>query len=94
ALGDDPASRTVRAALTPRVRLVELPLHGTLPEKIRVRAEGRPLVRVDRGGGRPGEPDDAVRAVLRAAGTILVADYGRGTATAVRPWLAEAARRV
>ncbi|WP_327188453.1 D-glycero-beta-D-manno-heptose 1-phosphate adenylyltransferase [Streptomyces xinghaiensis] len=94
ALGDDPASRTVRAALAPRVRLVELPLHGTLPEKIRVRADGRPLVRVDRGGGRPGEPDEAVRAVLRAAGTILVADYGRGTATAVRPWLAEAARRV
>ncbi|WP_078843300.1 D-glycero-beta-D-manno-heptose 1-phosphate adenylyltransferase [Streptomyces albus] len=94
ALGDDPASRTVRAALSPRVRLVELPLHGTLPEKIRVRADGRPLVRIDRGGGSPGEPDDAVRAALRGAGAVLVADYGRGTATAVRRYLAEAARRV
>ncbi|MBQ0986934.1 D-glycero-beta-D-manno-heptose 1-phosphate adenylyltransferase [Streptomyces sp. F63] len=94
ALGDDPASRTVRAALAPRVRLVELPLHGTLPEKIRIRADGRPLVRIDRGGGSPGEPDDAARAALRAAGAVLVADYGRGTATALRPYLAEAARRV
>ncbi|NEA94218.1 D-beta-D-heptose 1-phosphate adenosyltransferase, partial [Actinospica acidiphila] len=51
ALGDDPASEAVRQQLAGRVRLLELPLHGTLPVKTRVLAGGRPLVRIDRGGG-------------------------------------------
>ncbi|MDT3400822.1 D-beta-D-heptose 1-phosphate adenosyltransferase, partial [Streptomyces sp. B1866] len=93
ALGRDPASEAVRAGLRPLVRLVELPLTGTLPVKTRIRAGGRPLVRVDRGGGTPGRPGSAVLDALRAAPAVLVADYGRGTAAAVRPWLAEAARR-
>ncbi len=59
ALGDDPASEAVRRELKGRVRLVELPLDGTLPVKTRVMASGRPLVRIDRGGGTPGEPHRA-----------------------------------
>jgi rfaE bifunctional protein nucleotidyltransferase chain/domain len=94
ALGDDLASDTVREALRSRVRLAELPLEGTLPVKTRVRVGGRPLVRVDHGGGTPGEPDGAVLAALADAGAVLVADYGRGTAGAVRPYLLRAARRI
>ncbi|ARQ67799.1 D-glycero-beta-D-manno-heptose 1-phosphate adenylyltransferase [Streptomyces marincola] len=94
ALGTDPASETVRAMLPPEVRLVELPLDGTLPVKSRVLADGRPLVRVDRGGGVPGPPGPAVRRVLDEARAVLVADYGQGTAAAMRQPLAEAARRV
>ncbi|MEU0088301.1 D-glycero-beta-D-manno-heptose 1-phosphate adenylyltransferase [Streptomyces sp. NPDC006274] len=94
ALGDDAASEAVRRALHGRVRLVEVPLNGTLPVKTRVMAGGRPLVRIDRGGGTPGEPGDAVRDALAGAHTVLVADYGRHTVSAVREYLAAAARRV
>ncbi|MDQ0994647.1 D-glycero-beta-D-manno-heptose 1-phosphate adenylyltransferase [Streptomyces sp. V3I7] len=93
ALGDDPASDAVRRALRGRVRLVELPLSGTLPVKTRVLASGRPLVRIDRGGGTPGEPDGAVPDALAQAHAVLVADYGRHTARAVREHLAAVARR-
>ncbi|OKK00017.1 PfkB family carbohydrate kinase [Streptomyces sp. CB02400] len=92
ALGDDPASEAVRRELSGRIRLLELPLHGTLPVKTRVLAGGRPVVRIDRGGGTPGEPDDAVREALAGAHAVLVADYGRHTAGAVRPHLEDAAR--
>jgi bifunctional ADP-heptose synthase (sugar kinase/adenylyltransferase) len=92
ALGDDPASEAVRRELSGRIRLLELPLHGTLPVKTRVLAGGRPVVRIDRGGGTPGEPDDAVREALAGAHAVLVADYGRHTAGAVRPQLEDAAR--
>ncbi|MFK4070185.1 D-glycero-beta-D-manno-heptose 1-phosphate adenylyltransferase [Streptomyces sp. NPDC029674] len=88
ALGDDPASEAVRRELSGRVKLVELPLNGTLPVKTRVLASGRPLVRFDRGGGTPGEPDAAVRDALAGAHAVLVADYGRHTASAVREHLA------
>ncbi|UYQ65048.1 D-glycero-beta-D-manno-heptose 1-phosphate adenylyltransferase [Streptomyces peucetius] len=94
ALGDDAASEAVRRALHGRVRLVEVPMNGTLPVKTRVMAGGRPLVRIDRGGGTPGEPGDAVRDALAGAHTVLVADYGRHTVGAVREQLVAAARRV
>ncbi|MEU0662442.1 MULTISPECIES: D-glycero-beta-D-manno-heptose 1-phosphate adenylyltransferase [Streptomyces] len=94
ALGDDPASEAVRRSLRGRVRLVELPLNGTLPVKTRVLAGGRPLVRIDRGGGAPGEPDGAVRDTLAQAHAVLVADYGRHTASAVREHLAAVAPKV
>ncbi|MFE9773197.1 D-glycero-beta-D-manno-heptose 1-phosphate adenylyltransferase [Streptomyces sp. NPDC005931] len=93
ALGDDPASETVRRGLGDRVRLLELPLDGTLPVKTRVLAGGRPVVRIDRGGGTPGEPDEAVREALSGAHAVLVADYGRRTAGVLRPYLEAAARR-
>jgi rfaE bifunctional protein nucleotidyltransferase chain/domain len=88
ALGDDDASEAVRRQLRGRVRLVEIPLKGSLPVKTRVLASGRPLVRIDRGGGTPGEPDAAVREALAQAHAVLVADYGRHTAGAVREHLA------
>jgi rfaE bifunctional protein nucleotidyltransferase chain/domain/rfaE bifunctional protein kinase chain/domain len=94
ALGDDPASESVRAMLPPGVRLAELPLDGSLPVKSRVLAGGRPVVRVDRGGGAAGPPGEAVRRALAEARAILVADYGQGAVAAVRGSLAEAARRV
>ncbi|WP_037677976.1 PfkB family carbohydrate kinase [Streptomyces griseus] len=93
ALGDDPASEAVRRDLQGRVRLLEIPLNGTLPVKTRVLAGGRPVVRIDRGGGTPGEPDDAVREALEGARAVLVADYGRHTAEAVRPHLEAVVRR-
>ncbi|MET9880334.1 PfkB family carbohydrate kinase [Actinacidiphila glaucinigra] len=93
ALGGDPASTAVRRLLTPRVKVVELPLHGTLPVKTRILADGHPLVRVDRGNGSPGRPGRGVTEVLRQAHTVLVADYGRGTASAVREQLAALCRR-
>ncbi|RKN05680.1 D-glycero-beta-D-manno-heptose 1-phosphate adenylyltransferase [Streptomyces radicis] len=94
ALGGDPASDAVRSMLPPGVRLAELPLDGTLPVKSRVLAGGRPVVRMDRGGGTPGPAGPTVRRALAEAGAILVADYGQGTVAAVRGALAEAARRV
>ncbi|WP_049579819.1 D-glycero-beta-D-manno-heptose 1-phosphate adenylyltransferase [Streptomyces sp. SBT349] len=94
ALGGDPASDAVRAMLPRGVRLAELPLDGTLPVKSRVLAGGRPVVRMDQGGGTPGPPGATVRRALAGAGAILVADYGQGTVAAVRGALAEAARRV
>ncbi|SFC69450.1 D-glycero-beta-D-manno-heptose 1-phosphate adenylyltransferase [Streptomyces aidingensis] len=94
ALGDDQASETVRAVMPPGVRLVEIPLRGTLPVKTRVCVDGRPLVRVDRGDGRPGTPGDEAREVLREARAVLVADYGRATASALREELSEAARHL
>ncbi|MGW6566326.1 PfkB family carbohydrate kinase [Streptomyces sp. NPDC054975] len=93
ALGDDEASTLVRQALDGRVRTAGIPLDGTLPVKTRVLAAGRPLVRVDRGGGTPGRPGPEVLALLASARAILVADYGRGTADALRGALAEAAVR-
>ncbi|MFF6879777.1 PfkB family carbohydrate kinase [Streptomyces sp. NPDC012474] len=93
ALGDDEASEAVRRGLRGRVRLLEIPLEGTLPVKTRVLAGGRPVVRIDRGGGTPGEPGDAVRDALAGAHAVLVADYGRHTAGALSPLLEDAARR-
>ncbi|MFI8321324.1 D-glycero-beta-D-manno-heptose 1-phosphate adenylyltransferase [Streptomyces sp. NPDC085529] len=94
ALGTDADGEAARRALGDRVRVVPLPLHGTLPVKTRVLAGGRPLVRLDRGGGRPGAPSAAVEAVLRSARAVLVSDYGRGTPDVLRPVLAAVARRV
>ncbi|MEY7980867.1 PfkB family carbohydrate kinase, partial [Streptomyces pilosus] len=93
ALGDDPASEAVRRGLSGRVRLLELPLHGPLPVKTRVLAGGRPVGRIARGGGTPGEPDGAVCEALAGAHAVLVADYGRHTAGAVRAHLEDVARR-
>jgi len=59
-----------------------LPVHGPTPEKIRLRARGRVLLRLDRGGtGEPaGDPPPAALAALRAADAVLVSDYGNGMA--------------
>nr|WP_247695505.1 D-glycero-beta-D-manno-heptose 1-phosphate adenylyltransferase [Streptomyces sp. B93] len=87
-VGDDGASRALRELLRGRVELIALPLTGPLPEKTRVLAQDRPVVRVDRGDGRTREATDAARAALRNAPAVLVSDYGRGAADALRDTLA------
>ncbi|MER7520302.1 D-glycero-beta-D-manno-heptose 1-phosphate adenylyltransferase [Streptomyces sp. NPDC126499] len=94
AIGSDEASEAARRCLGDRIRVVAVPLDGTLPVKTRVLAGGRPLLRLDRGGGTPGKPGPEALRALETAGAILVADYGRGTADVLREALAEAARRV
>jgi D-beta-D-heptose 7-phosphate kinase/D-beta-D-heptose 1-phosphate adenosyltransferase len=96
-LGDDETSGALRGLLTPRVRLVELPLTGHPPEKTRIRANGHPLVRLDRSApGVVGEPGSRVAAALAGADAVIVADYGQGTTgrPRMRELLAAAARRV
>ena len=81
ALGRDPAGETVARLLADRgVGVVDAGLQGPTPEKVRVRADGRSLLRVDRGGSPPPVgpfPPEAAAAVGRAS-AVLVADYGRG----------------
>lgn len=88
ALGQGRSDALVRESLAPCVRLLELPLRGTVPEKTRLCAEGRPLLRLDRGGGTVGPMTDEARAALAGAQTILVSDYGRGVAARLRAELA------
>lgn len=60
------------------IEVVDLVDHGTTGEKIRVRVDGRTLLRVDRGRPGPiGGLPDAARP-LRDAAAVLVSDYGRG----------------
>ena len=78
ALGRDAAGEELRALLS-GIDVIDLGLHGTTPEKIRVLAGGRPVVRLDRGGEARGcgpLPPGA----LDGADAILVSDYGRGVA--------------
>ncbi|GAA2406392.1 D-glycero-beta-D-manno-heptose 1-phosphate adenylyltransferase [Streptomyces glaucosporus] len=99
ALGEDPASARLRELLAPWVTVAALPLEGSLSEKTRVLAGGRPVVRLDRGDGRaaagsPGSVSGEVREAIASAPALLVSDYGRGAADAVRGLLAERAGRV
>jgi D-beta-D-heptose 7-phosphate kinase/D-beta-D-heptose 1-phosphate adenosyltransferase len=98
ALSGDVAARELAALLDEAgVEVVDLGLSGATPEKVRVRAQGRTLLRLDRGGGGvPGGISDPARAALRSADAVLVADYGRGVAAdaSVRAALTEAASRI
>ena len=84
ALARDLPGRELAAVLAETgVEVVDLGLGGPTPEKVRVRADRRSLLRIDRGGGASGpigsvtaEAEDAIR----SAGTVLVSDYGRGLA--------------
>ncbi|MEW2386660.1 PfkB family carbohydrate kinase [Micromonospora sp. NPDC047707] len=81
ALADDPAGARVAELLTAAgVRVYPLRMPGTTPEKIRLRAGGQTLLRLDRGGEptAPAEPPEAALAVIAAAGGVLASDYGRG----------------
>jgi D-beta-D-heptose 7-phosphate kinase / D-beta-D-heptose 1-phosphate adenosyltransferase len=94
ALADDPAGRELANLLAGAgVRVVDLGLRGPTPEKIRVRTDGRSLLRMDR-GGEPGAVgtlgEDGLRA-LTLARAVLVADYGRGVAA--QPGVREVLRR-
>lgn len=94
ALGDDEASNALRRLLAERVRLVEIPLAGTLSSKTRLMAEDRPLLRLDEGDGRAGAATEPAERAVAEAAAILVADYGRGAADAVRGALTRAAPHV
>jgi D-beta-D-heptose 7-phosphate kinase/D-beta-D-heptose 1-phosphate adenosyltransferase len=80
--GDEPGT-TLRGLLElAGVEVADLGLTGETPEKIRVRVDGRSLLRLDRGSrpGRVGPLDRTGRRALASAGAVLVADYGRGVA--------------
>ncbi|MDR7321034.1 PfkB family carbohydrate kinase [Catenuloplanes sp. NPDC020197] len=95
ALASDPAAaRLVELLTAAGIEVYALPSAVPTPEKIRLRAGGQVLVRLDR-GGEPAVPADAPRAALDVIGratAILVSDYGRGVARqpAVRKALEEA----
>jgi rfaE bifunctional protein nucleotidyltransferase chain/domain/rfaE bifunctional protein kinase chain/domain len=85
ALGDDEAGAALGALLERSgVAVVDLGRGGATPEKVRVRAGGRVLARMDHGGPPPtvGAPSAAARRALRDAGAVLVSDYGRGITAA------------
>ncbi len=94
ALGDDRSSQRLRETLPPNLSLLELPLRGELSRKVRVRAGTQSLARLDYGDGAvaDGAGDDAVRQAIAVADAVLVSDYGRGVAGAVRDLVAAAAR--
>jgi D-beta-D-heptose 7-phosphate kinase/D-beta-D-heptose 1-phosphate adenosyltransferase len=99
ALAGDAAGRELETMLAAAgVEVIDVGLDGATPEKTRIRAGGRTLVRVDRGGGTVrGDAVALVRAeqALRRAAVVLVADYGNGVASddRVRSALAGAAAR-
>jgi D-beta-D-heptose 7-phosphate kinase/D-beta-D-heptose 1-phosphate adenosyltransferase len=80
--GDEPGTALRGLLELAGVEVVDLGLAGPTPEKIRVRADGRSLLRLDRGTrpGRVGPLDGAGRRALAGAGAVLVADYGRDVA--------------
>lgn len=98
ALGDDDAGGTLARLLADEgVSVTDLGTTGGTGEKVRVRAAGRPIVRMDFGGdgGDVGGPGPDVEERVRSARTILVSDYGRGMTDQpqLRRALAQAADR-
>jgi rfaE bifunctional protein kinase chain/domain len=98
AIAPDAAGAQLRALLADAgVEVADLVLHGTTPEKVRIRAAGQSLLRLDRGEGSGTGPLTAgCRGALDGCDGVLVADYGRGVAAAadVRAALATLPRRV
>ena len=96
AFADDAPGALARRWLTDRgVALTDLVDHGSTTEKIRIRVDGRTLLRVDRGrAGDVGDPPGGIDP-LRGAGVVLVSDYGRGVTAhpGVRSMLAGALAR-
>jgi rfaE bifunctional protein nucleotidyltransferase chain/domain/rfaE bifunctional protein kinase chain/domain len=95
ALADDAGGARLGELLTTAgVAVYALPMAGATPEKVRLRAGGQVLLRLDRGGTgevpHAGVPD-ATLDLLRRAKAILVSDYGRGVAR--HPRLREAVER-
>lgn len=95
ALSTDGAGHRLRRRLADGgVHLVDLGLDGPTPEKVRIRAGGRLLLKVDRGARRPAPVGDATPAAVVALGraaAVLVSDYG-GTTTRSPRLRAELAR--
>lgn len=86
ALGRDSAGAELSALVAGYgVDVVDLGLDVATPEKLRVLADGRSLIRLDRGERRPSAVGAAGSAALGAIGSadaLLVSDYGRGVAAA------------
>ena len=83
ALAADPPGRELARLLRQAgVDVLDVGLAGSTPEKVRVLAEGRLLLRLDRGGAASaaGALTGEARAALRDAAAVLVSDYGRGMA--------------
>jgi D-beta-D-heptose 7-phosphate kinase / D-beta-D-heptose 1-phosphate adenosyltransferase len=83
ALADDAGGSLLSQLLAAAgVSVFAEPLPGGTPEKIRLRADDRVLLRLDRGGGGEPAADPSAPAVdaLRGAAAVLVSDYGRGMA--------------
>jgi len=82
ATGDDRAGRRLEELISAYAEVVRLPMSGTSSCKIRVRAAGQSLIRIDKGDGRVtgGPLAPRVTEVLGQAGAVLVSDYGRGVA--------------
>ncbi|MGH8904504.1 MAG: PfkB family carbohydrate kinase, partial [Egibacteraceae bacterium] len=98
ALARDPAGAELRALLDAAgVKVIGLTLEGATAEKVRVRTDGRCMLRIDYGdvAGQIGPLTAAAAACLEDAGAVLVSDYGRGVTAvpSVRAALAEIARR-
>ncbi|MDQ1635418.1 MAG: D-beta-D-heptose 7-phosphate kinase / D-beta-D-heptose 1-phosphate adenosyltransferase, partial [Frankiaceae bacterium] len=99
ALAPDAGGTLLRSLLESEgIRVHDLGLDGQTPEKIRVRTDGRSLLRLDRGGaaGTVGPLTADAAGALAGARAVLVADYGRGVAaeTTVRTALTDMPRRV
>ena len=89
ALARDAAAAELRSALDAAgVEAIDLGFEdrsATTIEKLRVRSEGRSLLRIDRGqGGTACPPNDEARRALASAAAVLVADYGKGVAAETR----------
>jgi rfaE bifunctional protein nucleotidyltransferase chain/domain/rfaE bifunctional protein kinase chain/domain len=82
AVGDDRAGRRLDELMTVYAEVVRVPMSGASSCKIRVRAAGQSLIRIDKGDGRvtDGPLAPRVAEVLGQAGAVLVSDYGRGVA--------------
>ncbi len=83
ALADDAGGARLGELLTAAgVEVFALPLPGATAEKVRLKAGGQVLLRLDRGGDPqpPGDAPQAALDVLADATAILVSDYGRGVA--------------
>jgi rfaE bifunctional protein nucleotidyltransferase chain/domain/rfaE bifunctional protein kinase chain/domain len=84
ALADDAGgARLAELLAAAGITVHGLPCTGATAEKVRLRADGRVLLRLDRGGRDgeiPGDPSEAALAELAGAVAVLVSDYGRGVA--------------
>lgn len=81
AIGADPAGATLERLLTRAgIEVVALPQEGATAEKVRLRAGGQTLLRLDRGGSdsRVDAPHARAREVIAGAAAVLVTDYGNG----------------
>lgn len=80
---DDDAGRRLRELLAGQVELLPLACDGETSVKMRLRARGQTVARLDQGAAplRVGSPTVDVREALHGAAAVLVSDYGGGVTT-------------